>query len=172
MAQLTVVYWRDIPAQVIVKKGRRDEAKIQLSERFEKAIDRAAMKAKLRDTDSYLGEWRKASIGEVGDDLGEAGAAFEAGEAGALEVDVVVVVEVVEADDFVAAVEQALGDVRADEAGGAGDEDFHGESGVEREAGDSSLPGGPWFLLQGSFPPHAGVDRGRANAAGPMRRIR
>ncbi|MES1152483.1 MAG: virulence factor [Dongia sp.] len=69
MAQLTVVYWRDIPAQVIVKKGRRDEAKIQLSERFEKAIDRAAMKAKLRDTDSYLGEWRKASIGEVGDDL-------------------------------------------------------------------------------------------------------
>ncbi len=41
MAQLTVVYWRDIPAQVIVKKGRRDEAKIQLTERFEKAIDRA-----------------------------------------------------------------------------------------------------------------------------------
>jgi hypothetical protein len=69
MAQLTVVYWRDIPAQVIVKKGRRDEAKIQLSERFEKAIDRAAMKAQLRDTDSYLGEWRKVSLGEVGDDL-------------------------------------------------------------------------------------------------------
>jgi len=69
MAQLTVVYWRDIPAQVIVKKGRRDEAKIQLSERFEKAIDRAAMKASLRDTDSYLGEWRKVAIGEVGDDL-------------------------------------------------------------------------------------------------------
>jgi hypothetical protein len=69
MAQLTVVYWRDIPAQVIVKKGRRDEAKIQLNERFEKAIDRAAMKAKLRDTDSYLAEWRKETIGEVGDDL-------------------------------------------------------------------------------------------------------
>ena len=69
MAQLTVVYWRDIPAQVIVKKGRRDEAKIQLSERFEKAIDRAAMKANLRDTDSYLSEWRKVSLGEVGDDL-------------------------------------------------------------------------------------------------------
>jgi hypothetical protein len=69
MAQLTVVYWRDIPAQVIVKKGRRDEAKVQLSERFEKAIDRAAMKASLRDTDSYLAEWRKVAIGEVGDDL-------------------------------------------------------------------------------------------------------
>ena len=69
MAQLTVVYWRDIPAQVIVRKSRREEAKVQLNERFEKAIDRAAMKAKLRDTDSYLAEWRKVPIGEVGDDL-------------------------------------------------------------------------------------------------------
>ena len=60
MAQLTIVYWRDIPAQVIVKAGRR-AAKRQLSERFEKAIDRAAMKARLRDTDSYLAEWRRAA---------------------------------------------------------------------------------------------------------------
>jgi hypothetical protein len=67
MAQLTVVYWRDIPAQVIVKKGR-DAAKVQLNERFEKAIDRAAMKANLRDTDSYLGEWRRAAPVAVGDD--------------------------------------------------------------------------------------------------------
>jgi hypothetical protein len=69
MAQLTVVYWRDIPAQVIVKKSRREEAKLQLNERFEKAIDRAAMRANLRDTDSYLSEWRKVSLGEVGDDM-------------------------------------------------------------------------------------------------------
>ena len=53
MAQLTVVYWRDIPAQVIVKQGRQ-VAKRQLTERFEKAIDRAAMRAKLRDTDCLL----------------------------------------------------------------------------------------------------------------------
>src|SRR5919201_1282423 len=59
MAQLSIVYWRDIPAQVIVKAGRQ-AAKRQLTERFEKAIDRAAMKAKLRDTDSYLAEWRRA----------------------------------------------------------------------------------------------------------------
>jgi len=59
MAQLTIVYWRDIPAQVIVKQGRQ-AAKRQLTERFEKAIDRAAMRAKLRDTDSYLAEWRRA----------------------------------------------------------------------------------------------------------------
>ena len=68
MAQMTVVYWRDIPAQVIVKAGRQS-AKRQLSERFEKAIDRAAMKAKLRDTDSYLAEWRRAAPSAVGDDL-------------------------------------------------------------------------------------------------------
>ena len=68
MAQLTVVYWRDIPAQVIVKAGRQT-AKRQLTERFEKAIDRAAMKAKLRDTDSYLAEWRRADPVECGSDL-------------------------------------------------------------------------------------------------------
>jgi cvfA/B/C family virulence factor len=68
MAQLTVVYWRDIPAQVIVKQGRQ-VAKRQLTERFEKAIDRAAMRAKLRDTDSYLAEWRRADPVECGSDL-------------------------------------------------------------------------------------------------------
>ncbi|MEA2780387.1 MAG: hypothetical protein QOK29_1931 [Rhodospirillaceae bacterium] len=68
MAQLIVVYWRDIPAQVIVKQGRT-MAKRQLDERFEKAIDRAAMKAKLRDTDSYLAEWRRADPVACGDDL-------------------------------------------------------------------------------------------------------
>ncbi len=64
MPEVTIVYWRDIPAQVIVGKGRRG-AKVQLSERFEQSIDRAAMKAGARDTDSYLAEWRKAVVGEV-----------------------------------------------------------------------------------------------------------
>ncbi len=77
MAQLTIVYWRDIPAQVIVKAGRQ-AAKRQLSERFETAIDRAAMKAKLRDTDSYLGEWRRAAPETCGEELeAEAAAAAE-----------------------------------------------------------------------------------------------
>ena len=43
MPEVTIVYWRDIPAQVIVGHGRR-AAKLQLSERFEQAIDRCAMK--------------------------------------------------------------------------------------------------------------------------------
>ncbi|NNK78723.1 MAG: hypothetical protein HKP40_08435 [Litoreibacter sp.] len=59
MADVTIVYWRDIPAQVIVGKGRRG-AKVQLPERFEQAIDRCAMKVGARDTDAYLADWRKA----------------------------------------------------------------------------------------------------------------
>ena len=77
MAQVTIVYWRDIPAQVIVGKGRRG-AKKPLAERFEQAIDRAAMKVGARDTDAYLAEWRKAAPYEVeGDaqDVAEAEAA-------------------------------------------------------------------------------------------------
>jgi hypothetical protein len=68
MPTATTVYWRDIPAQVIVKAGRR-AAKVQLSERFEKAIDRAAMRGGARDTDSYLAEWRRGAPEPCGDDL-------------------------------------------------------------------------------------------------------
>ena len=68
MAQLTVVYWRDIPAQVIVKQGRA-VAKRQLSERFEQAIDRCAMKVGARDTDAYLAEWRRGEPVAVEGDL-------------------------------------------------------------------------------------------------------
>ena len=64
MPQVTIVYWRDIPAQVIVGKGRRG-AKRQLPERFEQAIDRAAMKVGAEDTDAYLAEWRKAPPVEI-----------------------------------------------------------------------------------------------------------
>ncbi|MDF1855826.1 virulence factor [Pseudooceanicola sp.] len=58
MPEVTIVYWRDIPAQVIVGRGRRS-AKVQLPERFEQAIDRAAMKSGAAGTDAYLAEWHK-----------------------------------------------------------------------------------------------------------------
>lgn len=77
MPDLIIVYWRDIPAQVIAKAGRQT-AKVQLTERFEKAIDRAAMRAKLRDSDSYLAEWRRGTPEPCGADLeAEAKAAAE-----------------------------------------------------------------------------------------------
>ncbi|SLN10750.1 hypothetical protein PEL8287_00193 [Roseovarius litorisediminis] len=64
MVDVTIVYWRDIPAQVIVGKGRKG-AKKQLPERFEQAIDRAAMKTGAGGTDDYLAEWRKAAPYQV-----------------------------------------------------------------------------------------------------------
>ncbi len=68
MAQITIVYWRDIPAQVIAKE-RRKAAKRVLPERFEKAIDRAAMRSRARDSDAYLAEWRRGEPSPCGDDL-------------------------------------------------------------------------------------------------------
>ena len=68
MAQITIVYWRDIPAQVIVKQGRT-AAKRQLPERFEQAIDRCAMKVGARDTDAYLAEWRRGEPVPVEGDM-------------------------------------------------------------------------------------------------------
>ncbi len=70
MPDVTIVYWRDIPAQVIVGKGRRG-AKAPLPERFEQAIDRAAMKIGAADTDAYLAEWRKAAPYTVEGDANE-----------------------------------------------------------------------------------------------------
>ncbi|CUH62449.1 hypothetical protein TG4357_00111 [Thalassovita gelatinovora] len=64
MPDVTIVFWRDIPAQVIVGKGRRGTKK-PLAERFEQAIDRAAMKVGASDTDAYLAEWRKAAPYEI-----------------------------------------------------------------------------------------------------------
>lgn len=68
MADLVVVYWRDIPAQVIVKKGRAN-AKRELPLRFTEAIDMCAMRTGAGDTDAYLAEWRRGDPVAVGDDL-------------------------------------------------------------------------------------------------------
>ena len=68
MAALTIVYWRDIPAQVIVKKGRTS-AKRELALRFTEAIDMAAMRTGAAETDAYLAEWRRGDPVDVSDDL-------------------------------------------------------------------------------------------------------
>ena len=72
MAQITILYWRDIPAQVIAEKGRgrkRDQAKIELHRRFALAIDEAAMRGGAESTDDYLADWRKGEPQECSDDL-------------------------------------------------------------------------------------------------------
>jgi len=80
MAQVTLVLWRDIPAQVIVGKGR-NALKRPLAARFEQAIDRAAMKAGAHEADAYLAAWRKSGPVEV------AGSEEHAAEAEAARID-------------------------------------------------------------------------------------
>jgi hypothetical protein len=75
-AELTVIRWRDIPVQVIVQGPARARARAQLSDRFQEAVDEAALRAGLFGTDEYLGEWRRDTR-PCGDDL-EAEARAEA----------------------------------------------------------------------------------------------
>lgn len=56
--RLTVIYWRDIPAQVRANAGR-DRAAAPLPDRFMIAVDRAAMVADKKTVDEYVAEWRE-----------------------------------------------------------------------------------------------------------------
>ena len=58
MAKSTIIFWRDIPSQVVVKQGRTS-AKAQLSKRFMEAIDKAAMRAGRQGSKEYLEDWRR-----------------------------------------------------------------------------------------------------------------
>ena len=82
MASLTVIYWRDIPAQVVAEEGRgrqRQQAKVEMPRRFALAIDEAAMRDGADSTDDYLAEWRKADPETIDGDL-EAAAEAKAAE--------------------------------------------------------------------------------------------
>jgi len=71
MVKKTLIYWRDIPSQVVMQRGRRRE-KVLLSARFQEAIDRAAMRAGKGSSDAYLTEWRReASSVDSDADLNE-----------------------------------------------------------------------------------------------------
>lgn len=59
MAEYQVTYWRDIPSMITAREGRRNKAKVELPQRFQIAIDEAAMRANLIGTDAYLEEWRR-----------------------------------------------------------------------------------------------------------------
>ena len=59
MAEYQITYWKEIPSMVSAREGRRERAKAELSERFQVAIDEAAMRAGLIGTDAYLEQWRR-----------------------------------------------------------------------------------------------------------------
>jgi len=68
MAKLICIYWRDIPAQVVGRAGRKSGFKKELAPRFAQAIDRAAMRAGRGSSDAYLEDWRRVAE-EVDGDL-------------------------------------------------------------------------------------------------------
>jgi hypothetical protein len=67
VATLSVIWWRDIPAQVVVKDARRS-SKVVLHPRFQVAIDKAANRAGRRAYNDYIAEWHKVQR-RCGDDL-------------------------------------------------------------------------------------------------------
>ena len=56
MAQIKVVYWRDIPGRVVIREGRRS-TRLRLSVRFMKAIERAAYRLKKKQQDALFEPW-------------------------------------------------------------------------------------------------------------------
>jgi hypothetical protein len=69
MIKKMLIYWRDIPSQVLFQRGRKRE-KVMLSTRFQEAIDRSAMRAGKGGSEVYIAEWRREiSKVESSDDL-------------------------------------------------------------------------------------------------------
>lgn len=64
--KLTIIKWRDIPTQVMIKKSRREVEKVMLDNRFMEAVDTAAMVGGAIDSDAYLNDWHNEVI-EVAD---------------------------------------------------------------------------------------------------------
>jgi hypothetical protein len=71
-----VIWWRDIPAQVLAREGRR-ASKVQLHPRFQVAIDKAASRAGKRAYNDYIEEWRKVARACSDDLEGEVNAEVE-----------------------------------------------------------------------------------------------
>lgn len=53
MPELSVIRWREIPAQVVARE-QAESARALLPDRFQQAIDAAAMVSGLTDSDDYM----------------------------------------------------------------------------------------------------------------------
>jgi hypothetical protein len=59
VAQVQIIYWGDFPAQVQARDDDGATVFLPLPERFQRAIDAAAMKASAAGADAYLDGWRR-----------------------------------------------------------------------------------------------------------------
>ena len=78
--EIVTIYWRDIPAQVNGQSGRVRH-QVLLSEKFQRAIDRAKSKARIRTAADDVAQWRRSSTpcdGDVASAAAAVAAAIEA----------------------------------------------------------------------------------------------
>lgn len=73
MADVQVTYWRDIPSLVAAREGDQ-VVKVPLAQRFQEAIDEAAMRLGDTDADAYLAGWVRSDWESVPDDAATAAA--------------------------------------------------------------------------------------------------
>jgi hypothetical protein len=59
-SEVVTIYWRDIPAQVNGQSGR-DRHQVLLSDKFQRAIDRAKRKAGIYTAEQDIAQWRRHS---------------------------------------------------------------------------------------------------------------
>ncbi|MEO6571100.1 MAG: virulence factor, partial [Ilumatobacteraceae bacterium] len=58
---VVTISWRDIPAQVNGQSGR-DRHQVILSNKFQRAIDRAKRKADIYTADEDIAQWSRVSV--------------------------------------------------------------------------------------------------------------
>jgi len=56
VAKLKIVYWNDIPGQVVIREGGRS-TRLRLSPRFMNAIERATYRLKKKNKDAVFDPW-------------------------------------------------------------------------------------------------------------------
>lgn len=57
MTTVQIMYWHDIPVQVKAREGRKRHS-VELAQRFQVAIDNAAMQAGLTGSEAYIETFR------------------------------------------------------------------------------------------------------------------
>ena len=66
MPKLKVIYWHDIPGQVVIREGR-SSTRMRLSPRFMKAIESASHRLKKQNQDVLFDPWRNVDQPYNGD---------------------------------------------------------------------------------------------------------
>ena len=106
-----------------------DDIAVGIGSRILDGITHARLGGEMHDAVGFEGPeclLDSLSILEIAPEIGKARMREQALHPGALEADVVIVVEIVDTKDLVATFEQAFGDCRADESGRTRHENLHG----------------------------------------------